>query len=113
MVYALHKFHHYLLGNKSIFHVDHMALLFLIQKPQVLGRISRWLLLLLEYDFTVICKLGKVRFVVDALSRMPDLTKECGVPNQTMNTPFFLLQPMWLEEVSKYFTTGKFPIQCN
>jgi hypothetical protein len=30
MVYALHKFHHYLLGNKSIFYVDHMALLYLV-----------------------------------------------------------------------------------
>ncbi len=25
MVYALHKFHDYLLGNKFIFYVDHMA----------------------------------------------------------------------------------------
>jgi hypothetical protein len=30
MVYALHKFHHYLLGNKFIFYVDHMALLYLV-----------------------------------------------------------------------------------
>jgi hypothetical protein len=33
MVYALHKFHHYLLRNKFIFYVDHMALLYLVQKP--------------------------------------------------------------------------------
>ncbi len=25
MVYVLHKFHHYFLGNKFIFYVDHMA----------------------------------------------------------------------------------------
>ncbi len=30
MVYALHKFHNYLLGNKFIFYVDHMALLYLV-----------------------------------------------------------------------------------
>jgi transposase len=30
MVYALHKFHHYLLGNTFIFYVDHMALLYLV-----------------------------------------------------------------------------------
>jgi hypothetical protein len=81
MAYDLHKFHHYLLGNKFIFYVDHMELLYLIQKPQVLGRISRWLLFFLEYDFTIIYKLRKVHFVVDdALSQMPDLTKESGVP---------------------------------
>jgi hypothetical protein len=35
MVFALHKFKHYLLGNKLIFYVDHMALVYLINKPQV------------------------------------------------------------------------------
>jgi hypothetical protein len=41
MVYAFHKFHNYLLGNKFIFYVDHMALLYLIQKPQILEKITR------------------------------------------------------------------------
>ncbi len=50
MVISLHKFKHYLLGNKFIFYVDHMALVFLVNKPQVLGRIAKWLLLFLEYD---------------------------------------------------------------
>jgi hypothetical protein len=30
MVYALHIFYHYLLGNKFIFYVDHMVLLYLV-----------------------------------------------------------------------------------
>ncbi len=33
MVYALHKFKHYLLGNKFTFYVGHMALACLINKP--------------------------------------------------------------------------------
>jgi hypothetical protein len=33
MVYALHKFQHYLLGNKFMFHVDHMTILYFIKKP--------------------------------------------------------------------------------
>jgi hypothetical protein len=33
MVFALHKFRHYLLGNKFIFYVDHMALVYLVNKP--------------------------------------------------------------------------------
>jgi sugar phosphate permease len=40
MVYALHKFFHYVLGNKFIFYVDHMALLYLVRKPQVLRKIT-------------------------------------------------------------------------
>ncbi len=37
MVFALHKFRHYLWGNKFIFYVDHMALVYLVNKPQVQG----------------------------------------------------------------------------
>ncbi len=33
MVYALHKFRHYLLSNKFTFYVDHMALMYLVNKP--------------------------------------------------------------------------------
>lgn len=43
MVYALQKFHHYLFKNKFIFYVDHMALLYLVQNPQVSRRIARLL----------------------------------------------------------------------
>ncbi len=38
MVFALHKFRHYLLGNKFVFYVDHMALVYLVNKPHVLGK---------------------------------------------------------------------------
>jgi len=42
MVFALHKFKHYLLGNKFVFYVDHMALIYLVNKPQALGRITTY-----------------------------------------------------------------------
>jgi hypothetical protein len=38
MVFSLHKFRHYLLGNKFVFYVYHMALVYLVKKPQVLGK---------------------------------------------------------------------------
>jgi hypothetical protein len=68
MVYALHKFHHYLLGNKFIFYVDPMALLYLVQKPQVSRRIGSWLLFFLEYDFLVIHKPRRFHSMADTLS---------------------------------------------
>jgi hypothetical protein len=33
MVYALHKFKHFLLVNKFVFYVDHMAMVYLVNKP--------------------------------------------------------------------------------
>jgi len=91
MVYVLHKFRHYLLGNKFIFYVDHMALLCLVWKPQVFGRIVRGLLLFLEHDFSIIYKPRRSHSMVDALSWMPNFTKESGVPDQTVDVTLFFL----------------------
>jgi hypothetical protein len=62
MVVALHKFEHYLLGNKFVFYVNLMALVYLVNKPHVSKRITRWLLLFLEYDFTIVYKLIKTSY---------------------------------------------------
>ncbi len=50
-----------------------MALVYLVNKPQILGSIVRWLLLFLEYDFILMCTLGKTHVVTDALSRLLDI----------------------------------------
>jgi hypothetical protein len=72
VVYALHKFRHYLLGNKFTFYVDHMALVYLINKPQVFDKLVKWLLLFFEYDFKIVYKLGKTHIMSDTLSRLPN-----------------------------------------
>jgi hypothetical protein len=45
MIYAMKKFKKYLFGNSFTFFMDHQALLYLVNKPIVIGRIARWLLL--------------------------------------------------------------------
>jgi len=79
MVYALHKFKHFLLGNNLLFYVDHMILVYLVNKPQVLGRITRWLLFL-ECEFRVVYQPNKTHVVVDALSKLSNNSKPLGVP---------------------------------
>jgi hypothetical protein len=74
MVFTLHKFRHYLLGNRFVFYVDHMALVYLVNKPQISSRIARWLLLFFKYEFIVVYKLGRAHVVADALSRFPNTT---------------------------------------
>jgi hypothetical protein len=81
MVYALHKFKYFLLGNNFFFYVDHKALVYLVNKPQVSKRITIWLLLFLEHEFTVIYKPSKNHVVVDVLFKLPDNLKPLGVPN--------------------------------
>jgi hypothetical protein len=46
VVYSCKKFRHYLLGYKVIFHTDLDSLKYLVNKPDLLGRIARWILLL-------------------------------------------------------------------
>jgi len=58
MVFALLKFKNDPLGNKFVFYVDHMALVYLVNKPQVSSCIVRRLLLFLEYEFIVVYKSG-------------------------------------------------------
>jgi hypothetical protein len=89
MVYALHKFIHYLLGYW--FYVDHMALVYLINKPQVYNIIIRWLLLFLEDDFKIIYKHGRSHLMAYALNTLPNQTKPIGVLDQTTNAHMFTL----------------------
>jgi len=89
MVFSLHKFRHYLLGNKFVFYVDHMALVYLVNKPQVSGRIIKWLLLFLEYDFIVMYKLGRIHVITNALLRLPDIIESIGVFDQTTYASLF------------------------
>jgi hypothetical protein len=75
MFFALHKFRHYLLNNKFVFYVDHMALIYSVNKPHVSRRLARWLLLFLEYEFTIAYKPNITHVVANALSRLRDITE--------------------------------------
>ena len=70
MVYALHKFRHYLLGSHFKMFTDHSTLKYLVNKPVLGGKICRWLLLFQEYDFEIIVKQGRLNARPDHLSRL-------------------------------------------
>jgi hypothetical protein len=44
---------------------------------------------------------------------MPDPIEENGILDQIVDVLFFFLQLVWLQEISKYFTTKKIPIQYS
>ena len=69
VIYACKKFRHYLLGYQIVLHTDHDSLKYLVNKPDLSGRIARWILLLQEFNYEVIVKLGKANANVDYLSR--------------------------------------------
>ena len=68
MIYSVNKFRHYLLGKKFTFHVDHSALLYLVSKQELTGKLARWMLLLQEFEFDILHRLGVQHASVDNLS---------------------------------------------
>ena len=105
MIYNIGKFRHYLLGRKFTFHVDHAALLYLVEKQTLTGKLARWMLLLQEFDF------------IDYLSRLdngemmekddddfpdPDILQIAAIgTKEGTNFP-----DRWLMEMRYFLTTG-------
>ena len=40
--------------NPTVFFVDHMAIKYLVNKAELSGRLARWVILLEEFDYTVL-----------------------------------------------------------
>ncbi len=113
MVYALHKFKKNLLGTKFVFYVDHMVMVYLVNKSHVLRRITRRLLLFLEYELTLIYKPSKMHVVVDVLSILLDNLEPLGVQDYTMDASLFFVEPIWMQEVKTYLEIGEMPKTLN
>jgi hypothetical protein len=83
-----------------------MTMVYLVNKPEVLGRKARWLLLFLEYDFIIMYKPRRTNVVEDALSRLLDITKPTCVPDQTTNASLFYTKLEWLKDVKEFLKIG-------
>ena len=70
MIYKINKFRHYLVGLKFTFHVDHAALLYLVEKQALIDKLARWMLLLQEFEFTIQHRPGAEHAVADFLSQL-------------------------------------------
>jgi hypothetical protein len=83
-----------------------MALVYLVNKPHVSRRLARWLLLILEYEFTIAYKLGKIHEIADALSRLLDIAEPIGVFNQTIDASLLYTKLEWLNDVKEFLRIG-------
>ena len=108
MIFEIKKYRYYLLANKLVFFIDHQALLYLVNKPCNTGRIVRWFLILLEFDFTVVVKQGKTHLRADQLSRMVDEEKPIGIDDNLLDAYLFKLEvvPKWSKNIVSLLTNG-------
>ncbi len=93
IVYALHKMRNFLL-RFFFFNVHHMALIYLVNKPQLFGRIARWLLLFLKYEFIVVYEPSRTHVVANVLSKLPICSEPLGVLNQIIDASLFSIEPI-------------------
>jgi hypothetical protein len=53
-------------------------------------------LLFLEYEFTIVYKLGRNHVVIDVLSILPNSLEPLGVPYQTIDASLFFVKHTWM-----------------
>ena len=53
IVFALEKFHSYLLGTRVIVYTDHATLKYILKKVESKPRLIRWMLWLQEFDLEI------------------------------------------------------------
>ena len=70
VIYAINKFRHYITGYTTFVHTDHSAIKYLMKKSVTNARVTGWLLLLQEFDITIVDRPGKENVVADFLSRL-------------------------------------------
>ena len=80
----------------------------MVNKPCSTGRIVRWFILLLEFDFTVVVKKGTTHLRADHLSRITNGEEPIGVNNDLLDTYLFNIEmiPKWAERIVTLLTYG-------
>jgi hypothetical protein len=82
-----------------------------MNKPITNGRVARWLLLLQEYDITILNKPGKDNVVVDFLSRLTSNENEPLVEDSFPDEHLFAVSTNspWFPYIGNYLATIIFP----
>eukprot|EP00253_Pinus_taeda_P028167 PITA_28167 len=113
VVHAINKFRHYITGYETFIHTDHSAIRYLMEKPVTNGRVTRWLLLLQEFNITVLDKPGKQNTVVDFLSRIQNTKEDSLVEDKFPDEYLFAVttKTPWYADIANYLVTRKLPPQ--
>ncbi|KAK8573700.1 hypothetical protein V6N13_009788 [Hibiscus sabdariffa] len=108
IIFALDKFRSYLLGTKIIVFSDHAAIRYLMNKKEAKPRLTRWILLLQEFDLEIKDKKGCENLVADHLSRLPISTIDPPVREEFPEENLMMAQSKepWFADMVNYLAIG-------
>lgn len=102
IVFAVKSFRNYLFGRKFIIYTDHRPLVYLFGMNNPSSRLTKFRLLLEEYDFDVRYVKGSNNVVADALSRIETTSEELKqMANSVCNTMFVMTRQQAKNELKK------------
>ena len=114
IVTAVKHYKSFLMNNQFEVRTDNAACTYVLKKPDLSPKLSRWAIQLADYDFTVIHKSGRTNTVADALSRAEvtaveeeDNKKPRNASEEDMKNDQkrdYFLGPIW-----RYMVKDKFP----
>ena len=108
VIYAINKFQHYITGYTTFVHTDHSAIKYLMNKSVTNARVTRWLLLLQEFDITIVDRPAKENIVADFLSQ---LKTDENVPVDDSFPDEYLFavssHSPWYADIADYLVAGK------
>ena len=111
IIHAVNKFRHYITGYKVFVHTDHSAIRHLMNKPVTSGRVTRWLLLLQEFNVTVLDRPGMENEVADFLSRLQNQGEVVPVEDSFPDENLFSISIVnpWYADLANYLSIGRTP----
>jgi hypothetical protein len=82
-----------------------------MNKPVTNARVTRWLLLLQEFNITIIDRPGRDNLVVDFLYRLIHTSDNAPVDDNFLDENLFAISTYthWYEDVANYLATRKLP----
>ncbi|RDX64349.1 Retrovirus-related Pol polyprotein, partial [Mucuna pruriens] len=115
IVFALEKFHSYLLGSKIIVFSNHAALRYLLKKPDAKPRLIRWMLLLQEFNIKIRDKKGAENFVADHLSRIERESEPMPIRDEFPDEQLLHIKTStpWFANICNYMATSQFSLEAS
>ena len=118
MVFACEKFRPYILGSHVIIHTDHAIIKYPMAKKDAKPRLTRWVLLLQEFDLEIKDKKCSHNVIADHLSRLEktiEYEKEIEIAENFLDEQLFLLsiQVPWYVDIVNYLACGIMPPGFN